>query len=130
MTDIDLPSVRGHRADIQGLRGVAVLLVVAFHAGLPLPGGFVGVDVFFVVSGFVIAAMLLRQLVADEFTFRGFYTRRARRLLPALGVLLAVVGAASMLLLSPDGPQQATAETGIAAALFHANFQLNAVPGG
>ena len=50
------------RADIQGLRAVAVLLVVAFHAGLPVPGGFSGVDVFFAISGFVITGTLLREL--------------------------------------------------------------------
>ena len=50
-----------YRLDIQGLRAVAVLLVVAFHTGLPIPGGFVGVDVFFVVSGYVITDMLLRE---------------------------------------------------------------------
>ena len=52
---------RNRRPDIQGLRAIAVLVVVAFHAGLPVPGGFVGVDVFFVISGFVISAMLIRE---------------------------------------------------------------------
>ena len=52
---------RHHRSDIQGLRAIAVLMVVSFHAGLPTPGGFVGVDVFFVISGFVITAMLMRE---------------------------------------------------------------------
>jgi peptidoglycan/LPS O-acetylase OafA/YrhL len=73
-----------HRRDIQGLRAVAMLLVVVHHA-LPdlLPGGFVGVDVFFVVSGFVITRMLLRELdVTGGVDLQRFYTHRVRRLLP------------------------------------------------
>ena len=54
------------RADIQGLRAIAVLLVIIFHAGLPLPGGFAGVDVFFVISGFVITSMLLTELESGQ----------------------------------------------------------------
>ena len=54
------------RPDIQGLRGLAVLLVVVFHAGLPVPGGFTGVDVFFAISGFVITAMLLKDLTSTD----------------------------------------------------------------
>jgi peptidoglycan/LPS O-acetylase OafA/YrhL len=119
------------RADIQGLRAIAVLLVVAFHAGLPLPGGFVGVDIFFVISGFVIAAMLLRELQrTGRLQFASFYTRRMRRLLPALALLIVCVAAASALLLSPFGPQQATAKTSLSAALFSANLQLEWVGGG
>ena len=73
------------RLDIQGLRGLAVLMVVAFHAGLPVQGGFLGVDVFFVISGFVIAGMLLRELAEHGRVRLGvFYARRIRRLLPAL----------------------------------------------
>jgi peptidoglycan/LPS O-acetylase OafA/YrhL len=110
---------------------VAVVLVVAFHAGLPISGGFVGVDVFFVISGFVIAAMLLRQLERDvSSNLRSFYTRRLRRLLPALAVLLVFVAIASPLLSSPFGPQQATAKTGFAASWISANLQLARVPGG
>src|SRR5659263_441510 len=59
--DADPVGTASRRADIQGLRAVAALMVVAYHAGMPLPGGFVGVDVFFVVSGFVITAMLRRE---------------------------------------------------------------------
>ena len=73
-----------HRRDIQGLRAVAVLLVVVYHA-LPdlLPGGFVGVDVFFVISDFVITCMLVRELdVTGGVDLQRFYTRRLRRLLP------------------------------------------------
>ena len=61
------------RLDIQGLRAIAVLMVVAFHAGLPLPGGFIGVDVFFVISGFVITAMLNRQWVRDGYIRLGSF---------------------------------------------------------
>src|SRR5688572_24658866 len=87
-----------HRADIQGLRAVAVLLVVAFHAGIRIQGGFVGVDVFFVISGFVITSMILRELeTAGSLRIRRFYARRARRLLPALATTLLVVAAASSL---------------------------------
>ena len=118
------------RADIQGLRAVAVGLVVAFHAALPIPGGYVGVDMFFVISGYVIGQMLLRQLRATAtLRFGSFYTRRLRRLLPALALLIFTVAAASTVLLSPFGAQQATAHTGIAASLFSANLQLGSVSG-
>ena len=113
------------RLDIQGLRGVAVVLVVAFHAGLPLPGGFVGVDIFFVISGFVITALLLRELgSSSRLDLRRFYARRARRLLPALALMLLVVAIAAMFLLSPLGSQQQSAKTGAAAATFSANLNL------
>ncbi len=76
-----------HRLDIQGLRAIAVLVVVAFHAGLPLPGGFVGVDIFFVISGFVITAMLLRERESlGRVRWGRFYARRFKRLTPALSL--------------------------------------------
>lgn len=83
-------SESGHRIEsIQGLRAVAVLAVVVFHADLPLlKGGFLGVDVFFAISGFVITALLRREMAAGRFTMTGFYIRRARRLIPALAVSL------------------------------------------
>lgn len=91
------------RLDIQGLRAIAVLLVVLFHAGLPvLPGGLVGVDVFYVISGFLIVG-----LIADEVAKRGridllgFWSRRVRRLLPASLLVLVVTVVASRLLLPP-----------------------------
>src|SRR5256885_9278597 len=69
-----------HRDDIQGLRGVAVLLVVLAHGGVPyLQGGYVGGDVFFVLSGFLITGLLLR----GRLSLGEFYVRRARRILPA-----------------------------------------------
>src|SRR4026207_976885 len=79
----------GFRPDIEGLRGLAVLLVVVFHAGLPLPGGFIGVDVFFVISGFLITGLLLRERErSGRIDLLAFYARRVRRLLPAALVVL------------------------------------------
>jgi peptidoglycan/LPS O-acetylase OafA/YrhL len=77
------------RLDIEGLRAVAILLVLAFHAGLPVPGGYVGVDVFFVISGFLISGLLVREYEATgAISMAQFYARRARRLLPAATVVL------------------------------------------
>jgi peptidoglycan/LPS O-acetylase OafA/YrhL len=117
-------SSRHTRADVQGLRALAVLMVMAFHAGLPLPAGFAGVDVFFVISGFVITALILRQLDAGRFSLAEFYVRRTKRLLPALILMLVVVLVLSLLLESPLGPQQTTAKTGVGAMLLVANLVI------
>ena len=79
-----------YRPDIDGLRAVAVLAVVAFHA-FPrwMPGGFVGVDIFFVISGYLISTILLENLARDTFSFTTFYMRRIRRIFPALALVLA-----------------------------------------
>lgn len=124
------PSVR--RSDIQGMRGLAVLVVVLFHAEIGgFAGGFVGVDVFFVLSGFVITRLLDRELLATgRVDFNRFYVRRIRRLLPASAVLLAGVAVMSAFLLSPLGPQQTAASTGTAASLFSANAYLYVSPAG
>jgi peptidoglycan/LPS O-acetylase OafA/YrhL len=94
----------GYRADIDGLRAVAVLAVIAFHlAPRRLPGGFAGVDVFFVISGFLITGLVVRALERGDFSLAGFYRHRVRRLLPAyLLVALATLGAASWLLIPND----------------------------
>ncbi len=112
------------RGDIQGLRAVAVVLVVIYHSGIGLPGGYIGVDVFFVISGYVITRMLTAELASSgKLDLKRFYLRRIRRLLPALGLMLSVVMVASVLLGSIGG-QQVTARTGAAAALFNANTYL------
>jgi peptidoglycan/LPS O-acetylase OafA/YrhL len=108
---------------------VAVVLVVAYHVGL-LRGGFVGVDVFFVVSGYVIAQVLSRELATTGHVSLGrFYLRRVRRLLPALGLMLAVTTAASVFLLPIDA-QEVAARTAGSAALLNANHYLMRVGGG
>jgi peptidoglycan/LPS O-acetylase OafA/YrhL len=81
-----------YRPDIDGLRAIAVLAVIGYHASPShVPGGFVGVDVFFVISGFLISGIILQSLHRGTFTFRQFYARRIRRIFPALSVLLAVL---------------------------------------
>jgi peptidoglycan/LPS O-acetylase OafA/YrhL len=114
----------GYRLDIDGLRAIAVASVVLYHVGVPgITGGFVGVDVFFVLSGYLITGQLyasreqrFRSLIAD------FYARRARRILPSLGVVVVVCLIAGKLLLLPDGEQQELALSGIASSLFVSNM--------
>jgi peptidoglycan/LPS O-acetylase OafA/YrhL len=119
------------RLDVQGLRAVAVLSVVAYHAGLPVPGGFVGVDVFFVISGFVITAMLRREWEATgRISFTAFYKRRFKRLTPALAVVVAVTAVTAGLVMSPLGPQQRVSETGLGAMALIANWVIASTTGG
>jgi len=82
--------------DVEGLRGIAVMLVVLFHAGVPhMAGGFVGVDAFFVISGFLITGLLLREYERNgRLSFRGFYARRARRIIPPAALTIVVTAIA------------------------------------
>ena len=106
-------------------------MVVAFHAGLPLPGGFVGVDVFFVISGFVITATLRREFAATGgIRFGSFYLRRFKRLAPALAVMTTAVVLFSTLALSPLGPLHVVAQTALGAALLCANLVIARTTGG
>lgn len=87
--DIWTTSRSSYRPDIDGLRGIAVTLVVLFHA-FPrlLPGGFIGVDIFFVISGFLISSIIFQALSGNSFSFFSFYARRARRIFPCLLLVL------------------------------------------
>ncbi|HTY34208.1 MAG TPA: acyltransferase, partial [Mycobacterium sp.] len=111
------------RADIEGLRAVAVLAVVLFHADMPgAGGGFVGVDVFFVISGFLITGLLWREASsAGTVRLRRFYGARARRLLPASAAVGVVTLIASALLLPPLLARSAIGD-GIASALYVSNY--------
>ena len=110
-----------YREDIDGLRAVAVLSVMAFHYGELLPGGFTGVDVFFVISGFLITSQLAHDIRGGTFSLLGFYHRRVRRILPALVVMLAVTLVVGRFLLMP-GDYKALAASAAAAAFGVSNF--------
>jgi peptidoglycan/LPS O-acetylase OafA/YrhL len=122
--DAGLPK-RGFREDIEGLRAVAVLAVVLFHAGVPgVGGGFVGVDVFFVISGFLITGMLFREVsTAGTVRLGRFYGARARRLLPASATVGVITAVASAILLPPLQAKTVIGD-GIASALYVGNYRF------
>ncbi|MEO7974964.1 MAG: acyltransferase, partial [Thermoanaerobaculia bacterium] len=99
----------GYRPEVDGLRAVAVLVVLLFHAGVPgFRGGFVGVDIFFVISGYLITRLILGELEGERFRFARFYGRRARRLFPAMFVTLGATFVASLFILSPAHLEEAS----------------------
>jgi peptidoglycan/LPS O-acetylase OafA/YrhL len=110
------------RADIEGLRALAVAGVILFHLGLPWAGGgYLGVDIFFVISGFLITGLLSRDMVAGRFSLAAFYQRRVARILPALLLmLLGVLGAAVLLYLPSE--MRALRAPATSAALFLSNI--------
>jgi peptidoglycan/LPS O-acetylase OafA/YrhL len=114
----------GWRRDIQGLRGLAILLVVLYHARLPIPGGFVGVDVFFVISGYVITASVMRRVTAGRFSARDFYWRRFRRLIPALSVVVLAVLIISFAFQSPISNQSNTGWMAVGSMLSISNVVI------
>lgn len=112
-----------YRPEVDGLRALAVLPVVLFHAGLGFPGGFVGVDVFFVISGYLITSLILRDLETDKFSMINFWERRIRRILPAsFFVMVVTLVAGRYLLLPPD--YDSLARSAIFQALFSSNIHF------
>ena len=112
------------RNDIQFLRGIAVLYVVFYHSGLGfLPQGFLGVDIFFVLSGFLITKLILEQIEQNKFSFSNFYQRRVNRLLPALYVTLILTSLLSILFLTSSQLQDFSYQL-IGAVTFSANMVL------
>ena len=96
-------SPQSYRPDIDGLRAIAVLAVVLYHFGIgPLPGGFVGVDMFFVISGYLITGIIHKEIGRGSFTFGGFYERRIRRIFPALFAMLGATLLVGAWLLLPS----------------------------
>ena len=113
-----------YRPDIDGIRGIAAIGVMGFHAKVPgLGGGFIGLDLFFVLSGYVITNLLLNEYdKTGSIKWGAFYARRARRLIPAKATMLLGVLLLSYVLLTPLGAQQETARSAAAAASFVSNF--------
>jgi peptidoglycan/LPS O-acetylase OafA/YrhL len=122
-------SRRDHRPDIDGLRAVAVGLVLLHHFDVaPFHGGFVGVDVFFVISGYLITRLIAADLDAGSFSFIAFYERRARRILPALLTMLAVTTIAALAILPP--PELASFAAAVPPAiLMYANIHMAGLTG-
>lgn len=111
-----------YRGDVDGLRAIAVLAIVGFHLHVTgFAAGFVGVDIFFVISGYVITRGLLRDFAVGRFSLKQFYVRRARRILPALAVVLAVTMLAGVVLLAPEELEELSASA-LATLVFGANF--------
>ena len=111
-----------YRRDIDGLRALAVLPVMLYHAGIPFfTGGFIGVDVFLVISGFLITSILLKDLSDDKFSLAGFYERRGRRILPALTAVVLFCVAASIYL-SPPGTLRSFARSVLWLSFFSSNI--------
>ena len=111
------------RADIEGLRAIAVALVVIFHADLGgVHGGFIGVDIFFAISGYLITGLILAEFEAKgRLDFLGFYARRGRRLIPAVTVMIAVVLTIGFFLYSPDEMFE-VAKSGASSSLYMSNM--------
>jgi peptidoglycan/LPS O-acetylase OafA/YrhL len=110
-----------YRRDIDGLRAVAVMLVVLNHAGLQFQGGYVGVDVFFVISGFLITGLIAIQRSRGMFSFRKFYLRRAKRLLPALYLMMLTIMVGGYFFLIPSD-YSLLSESALSAVALASNF--------
>ena len=119
-------SKQNRRLDIQGLRAVALLLVIAYHADLHPHGGFVGVDVFFVLSGFVVTQMVVREHESTrEFAWGRFLGNRLHRLMPATVAVTAITTVCFLALLSPFGELQSLFTASLSSALFFGNVHFS-----
>ena len=119
-----MSSPMAYRRDLDGMRAVAVLLVILYHYGIaPISGGYLGVDVFFVLSGYFITKLILRGHAKGTFSLYGFYQRRARRLLPS-AMLVLIATSAIMLVIAPPAELAEFANSVVASLLFFANFHF------
>ena len=133
MISQSLPENRQYRPDIDGLRAIAIISVIAYHAGFSgFSGGFVGVDIFFVISGFLITSLLFKEAAATgRINLGAFYARRVRRLMPAGLVVVAVTLVLGAIFLPPASSEQSSlARTAIAFAYFGSNFYFFKKTGG
>lgn len=111
-----------YRPEIDGLRAIAVLSVILFHADIPyLSGGFTGVDIFYVISGYLITKILISNLLAERFSFVEFYSRRIKRLLPAAFLTLLLTVFFGLVILPPDKYVE-LAKSSLYATFFLANL--------
>ena len=111
-----------YRPEIDGLRAIAVIPVILFHAGFEtFNGGFVGVDVFFVISGYLITSIILSEKDDDKFSLLNFYERRARRILPALFFVMAICIPFAWMWLIPRDMKD-FAQSLVAVSVFSSNF--------
>jgi peptidoglycan/LPS O-acetylase OafA/YrhL len=121
---IPTPREISYRPEIDGLRAVAVVAVVLFHAGIPgFGGGFVGVDIFFVISGYLIASILLSRIEKGNLSLVEFYEKRARRLLPALYAMMLISIPMAWAYMLPD-PLENFGQSVVATVLFGNNVLL------
>lgn len=120
--------MKEHRLDIDGLRALAVLGVILFHAGFGFPGGFVGVDIFFVISGYLITQIIVRESEEGRFSFKNFWMRRIRRIMPAAIFMALCVLAMGWLVLDPKAFEK-LGHSAVANALMSSNFYFWKSPG-
>ena len=114
-----------YRPEIDGLRALAVIPVILFHAGLSMfSGGFLGVDVFFVISGYLITTIILYKKEHGKFSLINFYERRARRILPALFFVLLVVSILAYIIMSPSQLKD-FGQSIVSVSIFSSNIELN-----
>lgn len=125
------PSRMPFRRDIQGLRAVAVIAVIAYHFNLGLPGGFLGVDVFFVISGFVITQLLVHEIENHQrVRLKKFFSRRFMRLAPALSLTALLTALGSFFLLAPSPRQEEILWTGLGSVFGVSNAVIERLSGG